>query len=167
MFPLLVLLFLLLPLAELWVIVNVADGIGIGFTLVLLLAISTVGAAMVRAQGWGALRRIQDVIAKGSMPTTELVDGALIVLAGALLLTPGFITDGVGFALLIPPSRALVRKALAARFKDRIRVVTATGGPARTGPGDVVDVDGHETGGRRTSGPAPIEPPQPPSAGRS
>lgn len=159
MFPLLVALFVLLPLAELWVIVGVADGLGIGPTLLLLLAISVAGAWLVRLQGWGALRRIQSVLAQGSLPTTELVDGALIVVAGALLLTPGFITDGVGFALLIPPSRALVRRALVARFRSRVRVVGVTGPPPGD-PGDgVVDVDGRESGrGRPRRDPTPLGP---------
>lgn len=146
MFPLLIALFVLLPLAELWVIVGVADGLGIGPTLLLLLAISVAGAWLVKVQGWGAMRRIQGVLARGSLPTTELVDGALIVVAGALLLTPGFITDGVGFALLIPPSRALVRRALVARFRSRIRVVGMAGPPPDDPAGGVVDVDGRESG---------------------
>ncbi|MEL7207564.1 MAG: FxsA family protein [Actinomycetota bacterium] len=159
MFPLLVVLFVLLPLAELWVIVAVADSVGIGPTLLLLLAISFAGAWMVRSQGWGALRRVQDVLGRGSLPTTELVDGALIILAGALLLTPGFITDGVGFALLIPPSRAVVRKLLAARFKDRVKIMTdVSGGRSPGRDGDVVDVDGREPGGRPSAPPPELEP---------
>ena len=146
MFPLLVVLFLLLPLAELFVIVNVADGIGIGYTIVLLLAISAAGAWLVKVQGFGALTRIQIALRQGSMPTTELVDGALIVAGGALLLTPGFITDLVGFALLIPPSRVLVRRALVARFRSRVRVVTSSRGSGARAWDGVVDVDGREPG---------------------
>lgn len=159
MFPLLVVLFLLLPLAELWVIVNVAGSIGIGYTIVLLLAISTAGAWLVKVQGFSALRRIQDTLGRGSMPTTELVDGALIVVAGALLLTPGFITDGVGFLLLIPPSRAVVRRALASRFASRVRIVNPAAGSGRRSPGDAVDVDGHEPGAQPWfDGPPQLEP---------
>lgn len=159
MIPLLVVLFLLLPLAELWVIVNIAGGLGIGYTIVLLLAVSAAGAWLVKVQGFGALRRIQDTLGRGSMPTTELVDGALIVVAGALLLTPGFITDGVGFALLIPPSRAIIRKALASRFQSRIRIVTTTAGTGRRSPADVVDVDGREPGATPPfGGPPALEP---------
>jgi UPF0716 protein FxsA len=158
-FPLLFVLFLLLPLAELAVIVNVAGGIGVGWTILLLLAISTAGAWLVKVQGFGALGRIQATLSRGAMPTTDLVDGALIVVAGALLLTPGFITDGVGFLLLIPPSRALVRRALAARFRDRVRVVSAGPGAGGRGPGDVVDADGREPGQPPPSdGPPQLEP---------
>jgi UPF0716 protein FxsA len=158
-FPLLVVLFLLLPLAELWVIVSVADGIGIGYTIVLLLAISVAGAWLVKAQGFGALRRIQQTLNRGSMPTSELADGALIVLAGALLLTPGFITDTVGFLLLIPPSRAIVRKALISRYRSRLRIVTTTPGSGRRSGADVVDVDGREPGAAPPfGGPPALEP---------
>jgi len=158
-FPLLFVLFLLLPLAELAVIVNVAGGIGVGWTILLLLAISTGGAWLVKVQGFGALGRIQATLSRGAMPTTDLVDGALIVVAGALLLTPGFITDGVGFLLLIPPSRALVRRALASRFRDRVRVVSAPPGAGGRGPGDVVDTDGREPGQPPPSaGPPQLEP---------
>jgi UPF0716 protein FxsA len=142
-FPLLVVLFLLLPLAELWVIVQVADGAGIGTTIVLLLAISVAGAWLLKQQGWSALRRAQATLGQGTLPTSALLDGALIVLGGALLLTPGFITDAVGFSLLLPPSRAVVRKLLAARFAAKIQVVgpTGTGAPRADG---FVDVDGHD-----------------------
>jgi len=158
-FPLLVVLFLFLPLAELWVIVGVAGGLGIGSTIVLLLAISFAGAWLVKIQGFGALSRVQQTFNRGAIPTTELVDGALIVLAGALLLTPGFITDTVGFLLLIPPSRAVVRKALTIRFQSRVRLVGAAPGPDRRSPADVVDVDGREPGAPPPfGGPPQLEP---------
>lgn len=159
MFPLLVVLFLLLPLAELWVIVSVAGGLGIGYTIVLLLAISVAGAWLVKLQGFSALSRVQQTFNRGAIPTTELVDGALIVLAGALLLTPGFITDTVGFLLLIPPSRAVVRKALTSRFQSRVRLMGAAPGPDRRSPADVVDVDGREPGAQSPfGGPPQLEP---------
>jgi UPF0716 protein FxsA len=162
-FPLFVVLFLLLPLAELWVIVQVADGIGIGLTILTLLTVSLVGAWLLKQQGWSALRRAQSTLSAGSLPTTELVDGALIVLGGALLLTPGFITDGVGFVLLVPPTRAVVRSILASRFEAKVHVVMP---PGSKGPGSdpdiggaVVDVDGREQGTRpRPSGPPRLEP---------
>jgi UPF0716 protein FxsA len=155
----LVVLFLLLPLAELWVIVSVADGIGIGYTIVLLLAISIAGAWLVRAQGFGALGRIQGTLNQGSVPTTELVDGALIVVAGALLLTPGFITDTVGFLLLIPPTRAVVRKALVSRYRSRLHFVTAPTGATQRPAADVVDVDAREPGATPPfGGPPALEP---------
>jgi UPF0716 protein FxsA len=154
MFPVLVVLFLAVPLAELWVIVAVADGLGLVPTLALLLVVSVVGAWMVRVQGFGALGRIQAVLARGEMPTGELVDGALIILAGALLLTPGFLTDTVGLLLLIPPTRAVARGFLVRRFRSRIRV--GGFGPPRSertrppgsSPGPVVDAEAREPGAR-------------------
>jgi UPF0716 protein FxsA len=153
-FPLLVVLFLLLPLAELWVIVQVAGGFGIATTILALLTVSLVGAWLLRQQGWSALRRAQSTLSDGSLPTTELIDGTLIVLGGALLLTPGFITDGVGFLLLLPPSRAVVRRLLTSRFEAKLHVMVPPGAK-RAGADGVVDVDGHERG-------APYRPPGPP-----
>jgi len=153
------------------VIVAVADGLGLVPTLALLLTVSVVGAWLVRVQGFGALGRIQQVLSRGEMPTSELVDGALIVLAGALLLTPGFLTDTVGLLLLVPPTRAVVRTFLVRRFRSRVRV----GGfapprsqrtrPTRTSPGPVVDADAREPGERLESPPddAPSAPPSPES----
>jgi UPF0716 protein FxsA len=106
------LLFLLLiavPIAELWVIVQVADGIGVIWTLVLLFAISIAGAWLLKQQGLTTWMRLRETTARGEIPTKEVTDGALILLGGALLLTPGFLTDIVGIVLLLPPSRAAVK----------------------------------------------------------
>lgn len=119
-----VLLFVLLlavPVAELWVIVQVADGIGVIPTLLLLLAVSIAGAWLLKQQGTATWRRMREALRRGEMPTSEATDGALILLGGALLITPGFLTDVVGLVLLLPPSRAAVKRLVRAAFARRVR----------------------------------------------
>lgn len=100
-----------MPIAELYVIVQVAQGIGVLETLVLLIGISVAGAWLLKQQGLATWARLQQTLARGEMPGKEVTDGALILLGGALLLTPGFLTDAVGLVFLIPPSRAAVKRA--------------------------------------------------------
>lgn len=132
--PLLALLFLLVPLVEIWLILQVGQVIGAPGTLLALVAISIAGAVLVKREGLKAWRRFRDALAEARVPATEVVDGALLLVAGALLVTPGFLTDGVGFLLLVPATRVLVNRAL------RTRVRRAFG----LGPGDRRD-----TGARR------------------
>jgi len=120
-FAVLAVLFLVLPFAELYVIVQVSHVMGVLSTLALLFAVSIVGAWLVKQQGVDVWRRARARLDEGRMPGRELVDGVLILFAGALLLTPGFITDTVGLLLLLPPVRAAIR-VLALRFLAR-RVV--------------------------------------------
>lgn len=115
---LLLALFLLLPIAEIYVIIQVGGAIGIIPTLAILILDGFVGAALARSQGRTAWERFNRALAEGRVPAHETFDGAMIILGGALLLTPGFITDVVGFCLLIPPTRAIVR-ALTARLARR------------------------------------------------
>ncbi len=96
MVGLLALLFLVVPIAELYVIVQVAGGIGVGNTILLLIAISVGGAWLAKWSGVGVLRRLQATVRQGRVPSAELVDGALVLLAGALMLTPGFLSDALG-----------------------------------------------------------------------
>lgn len=119
------LVFLATPIAEIWVIVQVASSTGVLNSIGLLVLVSLVGAWMVKRQGLGILRRIQDETAAGRIPGKEIVDGLLVLLAGALMLTPGFITDALGLALLFPPTRALVRAMAIRRFAR-----SATSGPS-------------------------------------
>lgn len=151
MFGLILLAFLVIPLVELYVIIRVADGLGILETIGLLVLVSIVGAWLVRFQGVGVIRRIQQRLARGVMPGTELIDGALILFAGALMLTPGFVTDAVGLLLLLPPTRLPIRTLLVRRFRGRVQTAPASApGPFfRTSAdppssGGVVDVEGYE-----------------------
>jgi UPF0716 protein FxsA len=117
---LLALAFLVMPLIELAVVIKIGSAIGVLDTLGLLILLSLLGGWLVKREGIGVVRRIQASLAAGRMPGTELSDGFLVLLAGALLLTPGFVTDAFGLALLLPPVRAIVRRVLARRFRSRI-----------------------------------------------
>jgi UPF0716 protein FxsA len=112
MLPLLFLAFIVLPIAELWVIIEIGGAIGVLPTLALLIVDSIVGAALARSQGRVAWERFNLALTEGRIPAKEIFNGAMIILGGALLLTPGFITDIFGIALLIPPTRAMIRAFL-------------------------------------------------------
>jgi UPF0716 protein FxsA len=120
MLPVLLLLFIVVPLAELYVIIQVGQWIGVLPTIALLLADSVAGTLLMRSQGRSAWLRFTGALQAGRVPAREVLDGALIILGGAFLLTPGFLTDVIGAALLLPPSRALVRRLLARRFIGRM-----------------------------------------------
>ena len=145
---LLAVLFLVVPFLELAVIVGAADAIGLGPTLLLLVAVSVAGGYLMKYEGVGVVRRIQAQLDRGEIPTTELVNGALIVFAGALLLTPGFLTDILGIVLLVPPTRALVRKVLVARLTTKALAAVGPLGPAG-GPVPGAGWMGRPAGGRR------------------
>jgi UPF0716 protein FxsA len=116
---LLFVLFIVLPLAELYVIVQLAGVIGIWWTIALLLVDSVAGTMLMKSPGRAAWRRFNEATAAGRIPAREVADGALIILGGAFLLTPGFITDVIGFFLLLPPTRALLRKTVIGVFAKR------------------------------------------------
>lgn len=132
-------LFIVVPLAELWTILAVGDAIGVVPTILILLADSLLGSLLLRAQGRGAWRRFVESLQAGRAPSRELADGLLIVIGGALLLTPGFLTDVAGLALLLPPSRALVRRGLERAIARRLAagLADAAGGatPSRRSAG--------------------------------
>jgi UPF0716 protein FxsA len=106
---LLVLLFIVLPVAEIYVIIKVGEAIGVWPTIGLLILDGFLGAALLRHQGRAAWRRFNEAVAAGKIPAREAFDGAMVIVGGAFLLAPGFITDAIGLLLLIPPSRAMLR----------------------------------------------------------
>lgn len=119
MLPVLVVVFLVVPFLELFVLIQVGQAIGAGWTIGILVMISVVGAWMVKREGLGVLRRAQARMRSGEVPGKELTDGVFIMLAGALLLTPGFITDFLGVLLLLPPVRAGVRRGATRSYRRR------------------------------------------------
>ena len=157
-------LFVVVPIVEIYFIIQVAHVIGGWPTLGLLVFESLLGAWLMKRQGIGILNRISQAIEQHRAPGKELVDGFLILLAGVLMITPGFVTDIFGFALLFPPTRALVRRLLVARFKQGRygRVFTMASGTGRAGTrfvgsfrtGEVQDVRGRPADGH---GPAPTD----------
>jgi UPF0716 protein FxsA len=135
---LLIFLFIVVPLAELYVIIQIGQLIGVWWTIALLLADSVLGSWLMRSQGRVAWRRFNAAIAEGRPPAREALDGVLVIFGGALLLTPGFITDVFGFIFLFPPTRVFVRRLLIRRSFLRLMSVAR---PARGSRAD--DVDGH------------------------
>jgi UPF0716 protein FxsA len=117
---LLALAFLVVPIIELAVIIKVGAAIGVLNTIGLLILSSIVGSWLMKREGLGVLRRIQASMAAGRVPGKELVDAFLILLGGALMLAPGFLTDIAGMALLLPPVRAGVRGLLRRRFEAKV-----------------------------------------------
>ena len=125
---LLVILFIVFPIAELYVIIQVGELIGVLPTLALLLLDAVAGSLLLRHQGRGAWRRFNLAIAQRRFPGKEVADGLLIVVGGTLLLAPGFISDVVGVLLLIPPTRALARHLLRRYTVGRFTVIGVPGG---------------------------------------
>jgi UPF0716 protein FxsA len=148
MLVLLLILFIAVPIAELAVIIQVGQWIGVLPTIALLIADSILGSMLMRHQGRAAWRRLTTTLSAGRPPAREAIDGALVIFGGALLLTPGFLTDILGLVLLLPPTRALVRQLLARRFMARmLRSMTTRGGAGgygagRRGPRGQADVEG-------------------------
>jgi UPF0716 protein FxsA len=119
----LVILFIVVPIAELYVIIKVGELIGLWPTLALLFADAILGSLLLRHQGRGAWRRFNEALAARRFPGKEVADGAMIVIGGTLLLAPGFITDIAGLILLIPPTRAIIRRLFRSYFSRRFVVV--------------------------------------------
>lgn len=148
---LVVLLFIVVPILELYVIIQVGGLIGVWPTLALLLADAILGSVLLRHQGRGAWRRFNEALSAGRFPGREVVDGLLIVIGGTLLLAPGFITDVFGLLFLIPPTRAIVRAILRRFTIGRVAVFGVGpfgqggspfgGGPANGAPNRDYDYD--------------------------
>src|SRR3954465_9955115 len=132
---LLILLFIVVPIAELYVIIKVGELIGVWPTLALLLADALLGSWLLKHEGRGAWRRFNQALAERRFPGREVADGALIIVGGTLLLTPGFLPDIFGAILLIPLSRALVRGLMGGYVGKRFLVMgmpkpSSTAGPS-------------------------------------
>ena len=142
----LVIVFIVVPIAEIALLVRVGTAIGVWWTVALLIADSIIGSLLLRTQGRAVWRRFQATMQAGRMPHREVQDGVLVIFGGALLITPGFISDILGLILLIPPSRAVVRRlvmrSLAKRAANR---VNDRGANDRGAPRGVWDVEGTAT----------------------
>lgn len=129
----LLLIFLAIPIIELYVIIQVGSWIGAAPTILLLLLFSVAGIWLVKREGLGAWARFRGQVEAGAVPTNELLDGMLILLGGALMIVPGFVSDFVGLLLLIPPTRGVARKLLAKRLQARLATTTiGYGGPGQS-----------------------------------
>lgn len=134
--------FALLAIAEMATFFWVGSRIGLGWALALALTTALVGAYLVRRAGLSVLGRIRSKMDRGQLPGRELSDGAAILVAGAFLISPGFITDTLGFLLLLPPVRDLIARIVTKRFSSRVTVVSSGfGSPRDRIEGDVIDID--------------------------
>ncbi len=160
----LLLLFIAIPMIEIALFIQIGGVIGLGWTLAIVFATAVIGSWLVRQQGSLALRQLQQSFQALNDPTEPLAHGAMILFSGALLLTPGFFTDAIGFALLVPPVRHWVFRKL----RERVRVQSFTMGaqsedpftaPPRETDGDVIDGEFTEvTGSRRPTHPSARSP---------
>ena len=138
--------FIVVPVAELWLISQVADLISWPLTLALLIGEAVLGAWLVKREGRSAWKRFRDTLgSRAKVPAVEVVDGALVLIGGTLLLTPGFLSDIAGFVLVIPPTRAVVNRMVRSRIRGRFGLGGVAGrgaaGPSATRAGRPVRPD--------------------------
>jgi UPF0716 protein FxsA len=138
-------LFIVVPLAELYVILKVGDWLGILPTIGLLAADSVLGSLLLRSQGRAVWRRFTEAMAAGRIPRAEVLDGVLVIFGGAFLITPGFLTDVVGLLLLLPPTRVVARRVVTRRLGKRVAIGVADATERRRAAGGAYDVEGSAT----------------------
>jgi UPF0716 protein FxsA len=149
---LLVALFIVVPIAELAVIIQVGQAIGVWWTIAILVLDSILGSLLMRSQGRAAWRRFNEAVRLGRVPAREVADGVLVIFGGALLLTPGFLSDIFGLLFLLPPTRAIIRRVFLRQAMKRIAVsMTGARTPRPNGrdddlEGTAVDVDPRRRG---------------------
>ena len=131
-FHLLLLAFIAVPISEIYVLLEVSDIIGVGYTIILVILTAIVGAALMRAQGLATMIRMREEMARGEPPAATLVEGVMLLFAGALLLTPGFITDTIGFLCLTPAVRSAIATKVVANAVIGVQGATFRGD---AGPG--------------------------------
>jgi UPF0716 protein FxsA len=120
-FSYLLALFIFLPITELWILFRVDEHLGIGPTVLIVVMTGIIGASLARAQGLMVMLQIQRDMAEGRMPAPRLIDGIMILIAGALLVTPGLLTDAFGFLLLVPGFRAIARGWLRQKMEQKLK----------------------------------------------
>ena len=118
--PYLLLLFIAIPIVEMWLLISIGRHIGALLTISLVVATAVIGVHWLRQQGFSTLLKLNERLSAGEMPAREITEGVIITIGGALLLTPGFATDALGFACLFAPSRALLVKSLFSRIQNGI-----------------------------------------------
>jgi UPF0716 protein FxsA len=153
----LLLAFIITPIVEIAVFIEIGGEIGLWPTLAIVVITAMVGTALLRAQGLATFAGAQQSLARGEFPVRQVFDGACLLVAGALLLTPGFVTDGVGLALFLPPVRNLLRRWVLAR--GRFQVDAGMDAGPRPGREDgIVEGEFHEVEGERDTEPPPRTP---------
>jgi len=117
-------LFILVPLAELYLFMTLGKQLGFPQTIAIIIVTALIGAALTKSQGIRAMQKLQQATSSGKLPAREAFDGIIILLAGAVLITPGFLTDPIGFLLLVPPIRSLLAAYFGEKLKSKIQVTT-------------------------------------------
>lgn len=131
--PYLLLLFIAIPIIEMWLLISISRHIGALLTISLVVATAVIGVHWLRQQGFSTLLKLNERLSAGEMPAREITEGVIITIGGALLLTPGFATDALGFACLFAPSRALLVKSLFSRIQNGIMASAISASSMSTG----------------------------------
>ena len=134
-------LFIGVPLLEIYLLIQIGGVIGAGYTIALVIGTAVLGVALLRAQSLNTMFSARAQLRRGQLPAMEMAEGLLLALSGVLLLTPGFFTDGVGFALLIPP----LRRAWVRRVMPHVRVAgvaASASSTSTTGAGESTIIEG-------------------------
>jgi UPF0716 protein FxsA len=140
----LLLIFIVVPLAELYVIFKVGEEIGYPLTILILAVDSIIGSLLLKSQGRAVWRRFSETMAAGRVPHREVLDGVMVIFGGAFLITPGFLTDILGILLLLPPTRAVLRRLVVRALRGRVALEVAGAATRRRGR-DRFDVEGTAT----------------------
>lgn len=120
-FPIFAVLFFVIPIIEIFFLIKVGDTIGVWWTILLVVLTAVIGAGLLRQQGLSTLARFQQNMGQGKLPAQEMVEGILLAVGGALLMTPGFVTDSIGFLCLLPFSRKVIAKNIMARSAQKMK----------------------------------------------
>ena len=141
--------FIVVPIVELFVIIQVGQVIGPWYTIAILIVVSVAGAWLVKREGRATWQRFRSATGSGRVPAVEVVDGALVLVGGTLLLTPGFLSDVIGLGLVFPPTRAIANRMIRSKVRGRFglgAVPTGRGKPQPPPPLDVEVVDVRRNG---------------------
>lgn len=143
-FPLLLLFFFSVPLLEIYLLLKVGSSIGVLWTIFMVVLTAVIGSILIRVQGFSLLMQSRQQLAQGQLPTEVVFSGACLLVAGALLLTPGFFTDALGFTLLVPLFRTIAYKHFVSRAKTRVAGAFQSGfgaspAPHEQGKADIIE----------------------------
>ena len=141
LFVILLLLFIGLPMVEIYVLIQVGHQIGAMWTIALLIAVAALGSALLRLQGLATLANVRAALARGELPTEAILEGLVLLVAGVLMVTPGFVTDIAGLLCLLPPLRRAIARALGAGLMMRVQRAPGSNGGAGAPSQQVLEGD--------------------------
>lgn len=160
------LIFIAVPIIEIAAFIKIGDIIGLWSTIACVILTAMIGTFLLRQQGLSVLQKAQGSLQNNQLPLDSVIHGAFLLVAGALLLTPGFFTDAIGFILMVPPARTIIGRFIWERLKGRVHVHHSGMGPAghrpggpNAGPGPVIDGEAVEVETEKHELPSNDEPP--------